>query len=48
MGLMLAAAAGAVPDIVWLYFGLAQVPIYLMPQLLRLLVQRLPPRANAR
>jgi predicted Na+-dependent transporter len=41
MGLMLAAAAGAVPEATWLYFGLAQVPIYLMPQVLRLLAQRL-------
>ena len=31
MGLMLAAAAGAVPELVWLYVALAQFPIYLLP-----------------
>jgi BASS family bile acid:Na+ symporter len=47
MGLMLAATAGAVPDLTWLYFALAQFPIYLLPQLLKPLAQRLvPPRAN--
>lgn len=40
MGLMLA-AAGGVSDIVWLYFALAQFPIYLGPQLLSPLVHRL-------
>jgi BASS family bile acid:Na+ symporter len=47
MGLMLAAAAG-VSDIVWLYFAVAQFPIYLAPQILsplvsRILRSRLPP-----
>jgi len=31
MGLMIAAAGGAVPDLAWLYFALAQIPIYLLP-----------------
>jgi BASS family bile acid:Na+ symporter len=41
MGLMLAAAAGAVPELVWLYIALAQFPIYLLPLPLRPLVRRL-------
>lgn len=39
MGLMLAAATG-VSDTVWLYFAVAQFPIYLAPQLLYPLVSR--------
>jgi len=35
MGLMLAAAGGAVPDLAWLYMALAQFPIYLLPHLLK-------------
>jgi BASS family bile acid:Na+ symporter len=41
MGLMLAATGGAVPELTWLYFGLAQFPIYLLPALLRPLARRL-------
>jgi hypothetical protein len=41
LGLMLAATGGAVPDPVWLYFGIAQFPIYLVPQLLKPIAQRL-------
>jgi hypothetical protein len=41
MGLMLAAAGGSVPDLTWLYFGLAQFPIYLVPQLLQSVARRL-------
>jgi BASS family bile acid:Na+ symporter len=41
MGLMLAATGGQLPDLVWLYFGLCQLPIYLSPQLLKPLVRRL-------
>jgi BASS family bile acid:Na+ symporter len=40
MGLMLA-ATGGVSDLVWLYFALAQFPIYLGPQLLSPLVHRI-------
>lgn len=39
MGLMVA-AAGTVPELTWLYFALAQFPIYTLPFLLRPLVQR--------
>jgi hypothetical protein len=35
MGLMLAAAGGALPELTWLYFALSQFPIYLSPQLLK-------------
>ena len=41
MGLMLAGADGMLPSLTWLYFALAQFPIYLSPQLLKPLVQRL-------
>jgi BASS family bile acid:Na+ symporter len=41
LGLMLAATGGVVPDPVWLYFGIAQFPIYLVPQLLKPIAQRL-------
>lgn len=41
MGLMLAATDGALPGLTWLYFGLAQFPIYVFPQLLKPLVRRL-------
>jgi BASS family bile acid:Na+ symporter len=44
MGLMLAAVAGTVPDLTWLYFALAQFPIYLLPQILKPLANRLHPR----
>jgi len=39
-GLMLAAAAGAVPELVWLYIALLQIPIYALPLILKPLVQR--------
>jgi BASS family bile acid:Na+ symporter len=47
MGLMLAAASG-VSDVVWLYFAVAQFPIYFAPQIMsplvsRILPSRLPP-----
>ena len=41
VGLMLAATGFAVPDLAWLYFALAQFPIYLLPHLLKPLAQRL-------
>jgi BASS family bile acid:Na+ symporter len=46
IGLMLAAAGFAVPDTVWLYFALAQFPIYLLPMLLKPVARRLE-RADA-
>ncbi len=41
VGLMLAATGFAVPDLAWLYFALAQFPIYLLPHLLKPLARRL-------
>jgi hypothetical protein len=46
MGLMLAAAGGALPDFVWLYFALCQFPIYLFPQLLKPMARRLVDRSQ--
>jgi len=40
LGLMLAATGGTIPDLSWLYFGLAQFPIYLVPQLLQPIARR--------
>ncbi len=40
MGLMLTATGFAVPDLAWLYFALAQFPIYLLPHLLKPLARR--------
>ena len=41
IGLMLAATGFLVPDIAWLYFALAQLPIYLLPHLLKPLAKQL-------
>jgi len=41
MGLLVAAMAGAVPDGTWLYFAMAQFPIYLMPLVLEPLARRM-------
>jgi BASS family bile acid:Na+ symporter len=41
MGLMLAATSGALPALTWLYFALAQFPIYLSPLLLTSLARKL-------
>jgi BASS family bile acid:Na+ symporter len=41
MGLMLAATAGALPALTWLYFALCQFPIYLSPQLLKPIARKL-------
>jgi len=41
VGLMLAATGFAVPDLAWLYFGVAQFPIYLLPHLLKPLARRI-------
>jgi BASS family bile acid:Na+ symporter len=40
MGLMLGAAGAALPDLVWLYLGLAQLPIYTLPQLMKPVLRR--------
>ena len=41
IGIMLIAVGFHVPDVAWLYFGLAQFPIYLLPHLLKPLARRL-------
>ncbi|HEY7232083.1 MAG TPA: Na+-dependent transporter [Pseudolabrys sp.] len=41
IGLMLAATGFVVPDLAWLYFALAQFPIYLLPHLLKPLTRRI-------
>jgi BASS family bile acid:Na+ symporter len=46
-GLMLAAAAGAVPELVWLYVALLQIPIYALPLIIKPLLRRYPQRSNA-
>ena len=46
MGLMLAAAAGGVPELVWLYVALAQFPIYVLPLAFKPLVRLLTRRDN--
>lgn len=48
MGVMVAAAGSALPELTWIYFAVAQFPIYLLPALAapvvhRLLERRLPP-----
>lgn len=35
MGLMLAGTGGVVPELTWLYFAVAQFPIYLSPMILQ-------------
>jgi hypothetical protein len=47
IGLMLTAVGFAVPDVSWLYFALAQLPIYLLPHLLKPLARRLAPQGAA-
>jgi BASS family bile acid:Na+ symporter len=41
IGVMLAATGFMVPDLAWLYFGVAQFPIYLLPMLLKPVARRL-------
>jgi BASS family bile acid:Na+ symporter len=45
-GLMLAATAGALPDLTWLYFAFSYFPMYLSPLLLQPLVCRIIARAQ--
>ncbi len=47
MGLMLAATGGVLPGTTWLYFALSQFPIYLSPQLLKPIADRLVARKAA-
>lgn len=46
-GLMLAAAAGSVPELVWLYVALIQIPIYALPLIMRPLLRSLDLRSSA-
>jgi hypothetical protein len=48
MGVMVAAAGSGLPELTWIYFAVAQFPIYLLPALAapvvhRLVERRLPP-----
>jgi hypothetical protein len=47
MGLMLAATGGVLPDFTWIYFALAQFPVYLSPLLLAPLARRVKASAKA-
>ena len=47
IGLMLTATGFVVPDVAWLFFAVAQFPIYLLPHLLKPLVRRLQQSAKA-
>ncbi len=48
-GLMIAAVGGVLPEVTWLFMGLAQLPIYVSPQVLGPVVRRFAPgRATAR
>jgi hypothetical protein len=40
-GLMLAAAGGLVPELVWLYVAIIQIPIYALPLIVKPLVRHL-------
>ncbi len=46
MGLMLAATGASLPETTWLYMGLAEFPIYLLPLMLQPLVRRMLPRRD--
>jgi BASS family bile acid:Na+ symporter len=43
MGLLVAALGAATPDTTFLFFALAQFPIYLMPQVIKPIARRLAP-----
>jgi bile acid:Na+ symporter, BASS family len=43
MGLLVAALGAATPDTTFLFFAVAQVPIYLMPQIVQPIARRLRP-----
>jgi BASS family bile acid:Na+ symporter len=47
MGLLIAALGAATPDSTFLFFALAQFPIYLMPQIVKPLAGRLRPAGGA-
>lgn len=45
-GLMLAATAGALPDLAWLYFAFSYFPLYLSPLMIQPLARRIVARAQ--
>ncbi|MBA5777671.1 sodium:proton symporter [Stappia sp. F7233] len=47
MGLIVAALGGTLPDLAWLYFGLGQIPIYVLPLLLRPMAGKLAQAARS-
>lgn len=46
MGLAVATVGAGMTDVTWLYFSLAQFPIYLLPQILKPLARLLPHKAD--
>lgn len=48
VGLIVAAIAGSIPDLTWVYCALAQFPIYLLPFILKLIADRMIPNAALR
>ncbi|WP_209007229.1 Na+-dependent transporter [Roseibium litorale] len=48
MGLMVAALGGTLPELVWLWFALGQLPIYMMPVLLKPFARHLSPHPVSR
>jgi BASS family bile acid:Na+ symporter len=48
MGLLVAALGGTLPEFAWLYFGLGQLPIYLLPWMLKPVATRLAADRDAR
>ena len=48
MGLLVAALGGTLPELGWLYFGLGQLPIYLLPWMLKPVATRLAAERDAR
>jgi BASS family bile acid:Na+ symporter len=43
VGLMAAAQSGSLPELTWLYFALVQLPIYLTPLIIQVLLARKAP-----
>ena len=43
-----AALGGTLPELAWLYFGLGQLPIYLLPWMLKPVATRLAAERDAR
>lgn len=41
MGLLIAASGGALPELTWMYFAVAQLPIYFCPQIVKPLLKQL-------